>query len=276
MPVMNRPMRAALQEALTEMVQWYEEPVHDAMADMAGDQAMMISTDESVMSPGYDSPNWGESKDMDEVAGFEPAPPEGTMDTGRGVEPTTSFVEPLDSQEWDASRYIGLGLFLFVSLTGLILTQAGAIRRRQRIHKQVWSNLASEEGVKQLLNTGWTLKGDRMEVYDKSKVGYSDDDSMLIGGFEQKIALVGSEINIISGDSVDSPGTRSGPSSRNLYSSMDMNVPSRCLGGSDISPKSENHVDMNVPSRLLGDSEITPDFENQEDAAREPTNRLEI
>lgn len=255
MPVMNRPMREALKETITQMMQWYEESVQDAMSDMAGDQAMMISTDESVMSPGYNVPSSEEGKGMDDVGfGSSMNNPQGaTTDTSRGVEPTTTFMEPLDSQEWDAIRYIGLGLFLFASLTGVILTQAGAVRRRRRIHKQVWSNLASEEGVKQLLNTGWTLKGDRMEVYDKSKVGYSDDDSMLIGGFEQKIALVGNEIHI-STDSDNSPGTRSGMSSRNLYPSMD----------------------MNVPSRLLGDSDITPDFENQEEAAQEPPSRLEI
>ena len=37
-----------------------------------------------------------------------------------------------------------------------------------------------------LLSTGWKFKDSTlMEVYNKSGMGYSDDDSMLLGGYEQ-------------------------------------------------------------------------------------------
>lgn len=69
----------------------------------------------------------------------------------------------------------------------MLLTQIAAVRQRQRTTKQLWGNLGTEEGVNALLNTGWKVKGSKMEVYDKAGRGYSDDDSMLIGGFEQSI-----------------------------------------------------------------------------------------
>ena len=105
-------------------------------------------------------------------------------------EPTTpvfeTFPEKLNAREWSWSRYLGFCVFVTVVSGLIIASYIGAVRRRQRIRKQVWGNLASEEGVKELLNTGWVLHKDRMEVYDKTRVGYRDDDSMLIGGFEQR------------------------------------------------------------------------------------------
>jgi len=105
-----------------------------------------------------------------------------------------SSVTPLDVGEWSWTRYLGFVVFLS-TCSGLIFTsQVGAIRRRRKVRHQVWGNLASEEGVKELLNTGWILRDDRMEVYDKARVGYRDDDSMLIGGFEQREPGPGTEI----------------------------------------------------------------------------------
>ena len=64
-----------------------------------------------------------------------------------------------------------------------------------QIKKELWGNLATEEGVSELLRTGWKIKGAKMELYDKKDVGYRDDDSMLIGGYEQK-EFVGAEITV--------------------------------------------------------------------------------
>ena len=105
-----------------------------------------------------------------------------------------SRVAPLDVGEWSWTRYFGF-VVLLSTCSGLIVTsQVGAIRRRRKVRQQVWGNLASEEGVKELLNTGWILREDRMEVFDKTRVGYRDDDSMLIGGFEQREPGPGTEI----------------------------------------------------------------------------------
>ena len=88
----------------------------------------------------------------------------------------------------------GIGVFIGM-VSGLVLaSQIGALRRKMKIRQQVWGNLASEEGVKELLNTGWVLRDDRMEVFHKDRVGYRDDDSMLIGGFEQREPGPGTEI----------------------------------------------------------------------------------
>jgi hypothetical protein len=68
-------------------------------------------------------------------------------------------------------------------------------RQRQRVKRKLWGNLGTEEGVNALLNTGWIVKGSKMEVYDKAGLGYRDDDSMLIGGFEES-AYMGAELNV--------------------------------------------------------------------------------
>lgn len=102
--------------------------------------------------------------------------------------------ENLDAHEWSWTRYLGFIVFLATFSSLIVTSQIGAVRRKQRVRQQVWGNLASEEGVKELLNTGWILRDDRMEVYDKERVGYRDDDSMLIGGFEQREPGPGTEI----------------------------------------------------------------------------------
>ena len=149
-------------------------------------------------------------------------------------------MEPLDSQEWGPARYLGLALFLFMAVTGILLTQVGAMRRKQRIRKQVWSNLASEEGVKDLLKTGWVLKGNRMEVYDKSKLGYSDNDSMLIGGGMDTgmFPRVGSEVNVTNTNATTAPLTTTTNTNTTTTSQP---PPSTCVvSSSNASSEEEN------------------------------------
>jgi hypothetical protein len=59
----------------------------------------------------------------------------------------------------------------------------------------------SSRGINELLKTGWKVQGTSndkkvLEIYDKSKWGYRENDSMLIGGFEQREAVVGAEITL--------------------------------------------------------------------------------
>ena len=50
----------------------------------------------------------------------------------------------------------------------------------------IWGNIGTEQGVEALLSTGWKFKDSTlMEVYNKAGMGYRDDDSMLLGGYEQ-------------------------------------------------------------------------------------------
>jgi hypothetical protein len=83
-----------------------------------------------------------------------------------------------------------------------------AYRQRQRTTKQLWGNLGTEEGVDALLNTGWKVKGSKMEVYDKAGWGYRDDDSMLIGGVEQS-TFADADVTVTQDSkSAASPGTK--------------------------------------------------------------------
>ena len=85
-----------------------------------------------------------------------------------------------------------------------ILTLLAALRRRQQIVKEIWGNLGSEQGVDALLSTGWKVKGSKMEVFKKEGIGYSDDDSMLLGGYEQT-AYLGAEITVSQDDKSTTP-----------------------------------------------------------------------
>jgi hypothetical protein len=76
--------------------------------------------------------------------------------------------------------------------------QVASYRHRRRAIKDLWGNLGTEEGVDALLNTGWKVKGSKMEVYDKRGWGYNDDDSMFLGGYEQR--HVGAEITVTQED----------------------------------------------------------------------------
>jgi hypothetical protein len=50
----------------------------------------------------------------------------------------------------------------------------------------IWGNIGTEQGVEALLSMGWKFKDSTlMEVYNKAGIGYRDDDSMLLGGYEQ-------------------------------------------------------------------------------------------
>jgi hypothetical protein len=107
-----------------------------------------------------------------------------------------TYPNPLDAQGWDYRRWLGLGLFCGTVVATLLLTQVASQRKRRRVAKEMWGNLGTEEGVDELLRTGWKVKGSNMEVYDKAKLGYTDDDSILMGGFEQKHEVVGAEITV--------------------------------------------------------------------------------
>jgi hypothetical protein len=80
-----------------------------------------------------------------------------------------------------------MGLILFVTtvMGTVVLTQLANQRQQRRLRKELWGNLGTEEGVDALLQTTWKFRGDKMEVYNKIGLGYRDDDSILLGGFQQ-------------------------------------------------------------------------------------------
>jgi hypothetical protein len=131
----------------------------------------------------------------------------GTDDVQTERGPT--YPNQLDAQGWDYRRWLGLGLFCGTVAATLLLTQVASYRKRRRTAKDVWGNLGTEEGVDELLRTGWKVNGSNMEVYDKEKLGYTDDDSILMGGFEQKHEVVGAEITVTRSTTTPDTGNRS-------------------------------------------------------------------
>jgi hypothetical protein len=87
-------------------------------------------------------------------------------------------------QDW--RRFLGLFVFTITLIGTMVLTQLASYRRRQLMKQTIWGNIGTEQGLEALLSTGWKFKDSTlMEVYNKTGMGYRDDDSMLLGGYEQ-------------------------------------------------------------------------------------------
>lgn len=82
----------------------------------------------------------------------------------------------------------------------LSVTRLASYRRKRRARKELWGNLGTEEGVDALLETTWKFRGDKIRVYNKAGWGYRDDDSMLIGGFQQTFSCADSTTQPDSGE----------------------------------------------------------------------------
>jgi hypothetical protein len=98
------------------------------------------------------------------------------------------FTAPVDPRAWNWTRYAGLGVFCGTVVVTAVLMHLAAYRHRRLYKHECWSNvnLGNEKGVEEILQMGWKLKGAQMEIYDKTKLGYSDDNSLFLGGFEQR------------------------------------------------------------------------------------------
>lgn len=80
---------------------------------------------------------------------------------------------------------MGLCICCATIIGTLVLTSMAQDRRRRLTRQEIWGNLGTEEGVDALLQTTWKYRGDIMEVYNRGRLGYRDDDSILMGGFQQ-------------------------------------------------------------------------------------------
>ena len=173
---------------------------------------------------------------------------------GSDEPPEDSFFEPLDAQEWSWTRYLGFAVFMGTFVGLIVASQIGAIRRRRKMRRQVWGNLASEEGVKELLNTGWVLRDDRMEVFDKARVGYRDNDSMLIGGYEQREPGPGTVIMTPTITTGEETSTR-GPSTAPNQSTNDQHTfPASTQSVSDVPPTSASRQQRRMTPGMPGPS----------------------
>ena len=99
---------------------------------------------------------------------------------------------PVKTKQQDWRRFLGLFLFTSTFVGTIVLTQLASYRRRQLMKQTIWGNIGTEHGVEALLSTGWKFKDSTlMEVYNKTGMGYRDDDSMLLGGYEQTHTAAG-------------------------------------------------------------------------------------
>jgi hypothetical protein len=109
------------------------------------------------------------------------------------------YLHPLDPRSWDWLRRLGLGIFVTTFVVTCSLMSLASLRQRELGKKSIWGRLDSDDAVNKLLQTDWK---DGVP-YDKSSklmgyYSYNDNDSMLIGGFEQQpcCAAVGAEITV--------------------------------------------------------------------------------
>ena len=74
--------------------------------------------------------------------------------------------------------------------------QLATLQNQLHFRNHVWGNLATEEGVDELLQVGWKVEGLHSEVYDKPRrIGY--DESMLMGEYQEQQPRVGVEITMM-------------------------------------------------------------------------------
>jgi hypothetical protein len=154
---------------------------------------MNMTTDSSIFGG-----REGGSSDSGSSSSSSSSSSSDSSDPAQAVDPEkrAEYLTPVNPSEWNWLRYLGLGIFVGTVLVTFILMHLAAYRHRSMAKQELWGNLGTVKGVEEVLQTGWTIKGSNMEIYDKSKVGYDDDHgSLLIGGFEQRVIL-GAEITV--------------------------------------------------------------------------------
>jgi hypothetical protein len=143
---------------------------------------------------------------------------------------------------WRTREWLGLALFLFTGMSVVSLSLIAAALDDRRQKQQLWGVTMTESGVNQMLNVGWrytqedviaaaaALEADTsgqpgrsghggapaantnggetsqlyLQVYDKGRLGYNDENSMLQGGVER--------LNHFGGDvSLDPPNSSTAP-----------------------------------------------------------------
>jgi hypothetical protein len=111
----------------------------------------------------------------------------------------------IDMDDWSASRWVGLGLFV-CTLSMMTLLMRTATKRRKRIEEQEnWGvGLATEADINQLLAYGWDYDGEQFYAFDKTKGIYHNDDPVIggspplnheIGAITERLSLSESPTN---------------------------------------------------------------------------------
>jgi len=105
----------------------------------------------------------------------------------------TSIDQLIPRDHWYWQRFVGLGLFLLTTVTVFTLTLVSSIRQRRRVAEENWVNLATQEGMNELLSTDWKVQSGSQPVlviFQKERLEYLDDDSILLGGYEHYSTIV--------------------------------------------------------------------------------------
>ena len=196
----GQAVMAAIEQNMTSSFDDVRETVQGILQKITRDEKLRVRTHEQGVPSAED-----DAEDMtspNDSRSITDPPSQAPM-----AQTTTDDDESLDPREWDWRKYAGLGLLVSTLCCATMLRCLGARQQRTRQQRAVWGNLASEEGINTLLGTAWALEGSKMQVYDKTQMGYRDDDSIFLGGFEQKEAVVGAEIITETQPTTETPDT---------------------------------------------------------------------
>eukprot|EP00980_Cylindrotheca_fusiformis_P023124 scaffold10164_cov97-Cylindrotheca_fusiformis.AAC.2 len=105
-----------------------------------------------------------------------------------------TYPMPLED-DWDKRSHVGALLFGATTFMALLMRYCSTRSPRSPPQDTMMTggtHFLTEEGVNEILQVGWNFQKPKdgsaadlfMQVYDKSKVGYNDDNSMLMGGVE--------------------------------------------------------------------------------------------
>jgi hypothetical protein len=140
--------------------------------------------------------------------------PSDTANGGRGefdrspVDRTGEFDELLET-EWGIREWFGLGIGVFTTFMATFLAMVSAYLHSRQAQKNLWG--LTEQGVGELLKVGWSYQEGCsgqlfLKVYDKGRLGYSDENSVLEGSILAGAGLEGTATTATPG-SHESPGS---------------------------------------------------------------------
>jgi hypothetical protein len=130
-----------------------------------------------------------------EIPGSEPT---SNATSSQASSPRT-YQLPLSTKGMDLRRWIGIAIALATVGGSALLMHLGAQREKKLKQEELWGfPLATEQDVGKFLNLGFMWQqGEGHEgppkgviVFNKERVGYRDDDSILMGGFQDSLWLM--------------------------------------------------------------------------------------
>jgi len=105
-----------------------------------------------------------------------------------------TYLYALDS-DWGRREWVGALLFFLTVVISWALFYFSVAKTKDRQPVTQDSHMLTEDGVRNLLTVGWRYEKQKdgsqlfLKVYDKSNMGYSDDDSIFMGGVEKRAMM---------------------------------------------------------------------------------------